>query len=289
MYTIETDSLKVVIDPKGAELKSILHKHHHLEYMWSGDPAYWGKTSPVLFPIVGQLKDNTYLYKGKKYHLPRHGFARDKTFTVSPQDKQSISFTLQSDESTRAIYPFTFRFSIIYSVEGEDLTVRYVVENEGDETMLFSVGGHPAFRLPLVAGTDYDDYKLVFETAENTGRWPISKEGLIEQHPQPLFLHTRELPLTKDLFQKDAVVFKHLASQAVTIRSGKTPHGLTFYFPNFPYLGLWAAPGADFLCIEPWCGIADSVNTNQQLESKEGIIPLAAHGNFEAEWRAQFY
>lgn len=289
MYQLENDHLRVGIDAKGAELKTVYSKPFALEYMWSADPAYWAKTSPVLFPIVGTLKENTYLYKGQHYQLPRHGFARDKVFNVTAQSADSLTFSLESDEGTLALYPFPFTFSIIYTLSGNELTVGYRVQNNGEGPLLFSVGGHPAFKVPLVQGTLYEDYQLRFEEEETAGRWPISKEGLIEKAPQPLLQQTRELPLTKALFSKDAVVLKHLQSNWVQLQSDKTPHGFRFSFPHFPYLGLWAAPGADFICIEPWCGIADSVDTDQQLPHKEGIVPLSPQEGFHVQWSVQFY
>jgi galactose mutarotase-like enzyme len=289
MYTLQSSQLKVKIDEKGAELKSVIHAHHQLEYMWSGDPTVWGKTSPVLFPIVGALKENKYEYKEQTYQLPRHGFARDRVFSVINQPPNTLIFSISSDEETRKVYPFDFRFLIIYEVQDDTLSVTYQVENRGEETLFFSVGGHPAFKLPLIDGTEYEDYKLVFEKEETVRRWPIGKAGLIENEPLPLLEGTRELPLSKELFRKDAVVLKELNSTSVKLLSDKTDHGLQFDFECFPYLGLWAAPGADFLCIEPWCGIADSVDTNQEFTSKEGIISLPAEEEFSVTWRVRFF
>jgi galactose mutarotase-like enzyme len=289
MYIIESPALKISIDERGAELKSVIHRLHAIEYMWNADPAYWGKTSPVLFPIVGALKENKFDYNSQSYTLPRHGFARDKDFRVSAQTENSITFTLESNAETMAVYPFAFIFSIIYTVEGEELTVTYSVNNEGNKAMLFSVGGHPAFKIPLVEGTVYTDYQLVFEKEETAGRWPISKDGLIEKEPTPLLQQTKELPLSKDLFAKDAVVLKNLQSDFVEITSPKTDHGLRFTFKGFPFLGLWAAPGADFLCIEPWCGIADSVDASQDLNLKEGIVSIKTRETFSASWKVAFH
>ena len=289
MQSIQNAQLKILIDEKGAELKSAFHHLHKLEYMWSGNPAYWAKSSPVLFPIVGTLKENTYFYKNKTYRLSRHGFARDKTFAVTEQSDTSIAFSIQSDESTLAVYPFHFVFSVVYTLRDDALQVTYRVQNTGNDQMFFSVGGHPAFNVPLVDGTTYDDYKLIFEKDESLDRWPISKDGLIEKEPQRLLTHSNELPLSKELFKKDALVFKHLQSGFVKLVSGKTPHGLQFNLTGFPFLGIWAAPGADFVCIEPWQGIADSVDTDQQLPHKEGIVALPAGEEFEIAWSVQFF
>jgi galactose mutarotase-like enzyme len=289
MLVIENEKLKISIHEKGAELKSVLHKKYELEYMWGADPAYWAKTSPVLFPIVGALKDNRYLYEQKSYSLPRHGFARDKMFEVTNQQDHSITFSIESDEETLKVYPFAFTFSITYTLQNDELSVTYRVQNKGKDALYFSVGGHPAFKVPLIDGTSYDDYYLKFEKEETTGRWPISANGLIEKTPEPLLNQTFILPLTKEFFSKDAVVFKHLKSNWIQLTSDKTQHGLRFTFSGFPYLGLWAAPGADFLCIEPWCGIADSVDSDQQLIHKEGVIQLPGLTPCEVQWKVLFY
>jgi galactose mutarotase-like enzyme len=289
MFTIENQQIKAVIKAKGAELTQLFHKEHELDYLWHGDPAVWGKHSPVLFPIVGTLKNNTYFYNDVSYQLPRHGFARDKQFAVEEQTADTITFLLRSDAETYTIYPFMFEFRIKYSLFENALAVAYEVVNAGKDTMYFSVGAHPAFKLPLVPGTTYTDYYLQFNQSETAPRWPISPDGLIEQSPLPLLQDTNRLNLSKDLFQKDALVLKGMASTIVTLGSTKTPHGFRFDYPGFPFFGIWAAKNADFVCIEPWCGIADSVATDQQLSEKEGINKLATCETFTRTWTVTIY
>lgn len=281
---IENEFLKAEIKSKGAELCGLTDKATQLNYMWKGDPAFWGKHSPVLFPIVGALKDNTYYYGDKSYQLGRHGFARDRDFEVLEKSENEITFLLESDEETLQQFPFAFRFKIKYALSGKELTVTYSVVNPSDQPLLFSVGGHPAFALPLAEGTVYEDYYLEFEYEEAAGRWPISAEGLIEEAPVPIFSNSKKLPLSKSLFYKDALVFKQLRSQKLTLKTDKAAGGVEFKYPGFPYLGIWAAKNADFVCIEPWCGIADSVNSNQQFTDKEGINVLASGRVFERTW-----
>lgn len=297
MYTLENQQLKIVIHPKGAELQSVFHKVHRLEYMWSGDPAFWGKHSPILFPIVGTLKSDTYFYQNKAYSLGRHGFARDMEFEAEEQTPESIVFLLRSSAATREKFPFAFELRVIYRLTEDGLTVTYRVENgsrdkpgqgSGDE-LYFSIGGHPAFRVPLAEGTDYTDYFLEFGQKETAPRWPISPQGLIEKTPVPLLQDSNRIPLTRELFAADALVFKHLHSTKVALRSAKTTHGLAVEFAGFPYIGLWAAKNADFVCIEPWCGIADSVDADQQLVHKEGINKLNAGPAFERTWRLRAF
>jgi len=289
MFTIQNDNLIVNIAPKGAELQSIFSKPFQLEYIWNADPKFWSKHSPVLFPIVGTLKDNCYFFNNKSYELGRHGFAREMEFTTKEVQDESICFLLRSNEQTLKSYPFEFEFRVTYSLIGASLRVMYTVTNTGKGEMFFSVGGHPAFKVPLVEGTTYDDYYLEFNEEETKPRWPISNEGLIEKTPVPLLQSTDLLPLSKSLFAKDALVLKFPTSSVVSLKSNKTLHGLDFDFTGFPYLGLWAFPNADFVCIEPWCGIADSVDSDQQLIQKEGIEKLAPGLTFERNWTVSFY
>jgi len=289
MFSIQNDCLSVTIHSKGAELKSLYNKHTGIGYLWSGDPAYWAKTSPVLFPIVGTLKNDAFNYAGHSYHLGRHGFARDMDFTVTDETPSSITFTLTSNDATLQKFPFPFHFDIIYSLAKDELKVGYRVVNTGGNTMYFSLGAHPAFNVPLIPGSDYADYYLEFDKTENAGRWPISKDGLIEATSVPLLDNTQVLPLTKELFRDDAIVFKKLRSTSVSLLSNRSPHGLRFDYSGFPYLGIWAANNADFVCIEPWCGIADSVSSNQQLEDKEGVNSLPPNDIFERSWMVKVF
>jgi galactose mutarotase-like enzyme len=288
MYSISSNLIKVDISCRGAELQSIHHIQNQLEYLWNAGPE-WPKKSPVLFPIIGELKDKKYCYNGKEYNLSRHGFAREMEFEVKAQTNDSITFTVQSNEQTLAVYPFDFVFSVKYTVTGDTLTVTYIVQNKGIEPMYFSVGGHPAFKVPIFDGTTYEDYELVFDKAETTGRWPLTPDGLVRDAPAPLLQNETRLPLKKELFSADAIVFKNLKSSAVSIKSAKTNHGLTVSFPGFPYLGIWETKGGDFLCIEPWCGIADSENATGKLEEKEGINKLEANGTFEASFTVNVF
>ncbi|WP_160718019.1 aldose 1-epimerase family protein [Chitinophaga solisilvae] len=286
---ISNDRLTITIAAAGAELQHIVHNDSGLDYMWGADPAVWGKKSPVLFPIVGGLKNNTYTYNGHEYTLGRHGFARDQVFTVTEQRDTHITFTLTDNEATRKVYPFRFAFHVRYTLQDSQLKVTYIVENTGDKELLFSVGGHPAFRIPLVEGTSYEDYYLHFNRKENTGRYPLSAAGQIELTPIPMLQDTQELPLHKSLFLEDALVFKNLASSAISIKSNKTPHGLAISFEGFPYMGIWAAKNGDFVCIEPWCGIADNVSATGNLNEKEGINRLSPGEQFERTWEAEFF
>ena len=289
MFTIENEYIRAAIAPKGAELVQLFSKDLQLDYLWNGDPAFWGKHSPVLFPIVGTLKNNTYFFGGKSFFLGRHGFARDMEFSVTGQHFEEITFQLASNSHTLEVYPFLFQFEIIYRLTDHQLETTYHVRNTGSGEMYFSVGGHPAFKVPLVKGTIYQDYYLEFNEDETLPRWPISKDGLIETEPVALLQQSSVLPLTRELFHQDALVTKYPTSSIISLKSDKTDHGLDFYLGEFPYLGIWAAKNADFVCIEPWCGIADSVNADQQIEHKEGIVVLAPDQVFERSWKVRLF
>jgi galactose mutarotase-like enzyme len=289
MLTIENEHIRAVVASKGAELQQLFSKDFQLEYIWGGDPAYWAKHSPVLFPIVGSLKKDTYFFNNQPYHMGRHGFARDMVFLVEDQQFDQVGFLLKSSPETLNQYPFPFEFRVGYRLRDNYLETSYKTKNTGTEPMYFSVGGHPAFKLPLVKGTSYEDYFLEFNEEETLPRWPISKDGLIEKRSVPLLQQTNVLPLTRELFFEDALVTKYPTSSIVSIRSDKTEHGLDFQLEGFPYLGIWAARNADFVCIEPWCGIADNVDADQQLVHKEGIIALNSGGTFERSWMVRLF
>jgi galactose mutarotase-like enzyme len=234
MHQITNNVLTVSITDKGAELQSIYSKETQLEYLWNADPVFWSKKSPVLFPIVGGLKNNTYFYNGKGYHLNRHGFARDMVFDVTEQYKDSIVFTLTSSSETEKLYPFQFVFSIKYQLQQNQLITTYSIKNTGNHEMYFSVGAHPAFKVPVTEGAAFNDYYLQFNKIENVGRWPLSNDGLIELSPIPLLNNSQQLELNKPLFYKDALVFKHLSSDSISILTHKDKHGVTLSYSNFP-------------------------------------------------------
>jgi galactose mutarotase-like enzyme len=289
MVEIWNDKLSVTIAKAGAELQHVKHNENGLEYMWSGDPGYWSKHSPILFPIVGALKNNEYLFGGKPYQLGRHGFAREREFQVYEHGETSVSFRLDSDEETFKVYPFEFQLILNYVLHENELSVEYLVINKGAGDMLFSVGGHPAFKVPLANDLAYDDYYLEFAESENSPRWPIAAGGLIQTSAEPFPYNGKRIDLTKDLFAKDAIVFKDLKSTTVSLKSDKSSNGLEFDYTGFPFLGIWAAPQADFVCIEPWCGIADSTDTTQNLPEKEGINRLAEGESFSRTWKVKFF
>jgi len=287
MIILENDHLLARIAPKGAELQSLVHKDYGIEHMWSGDAAYWGKFSPVLFPVVGGLKNDTYYYNDKPYHLPRHGFARDKVFAAEQLSATEAVFTLTQDEQTLAVYPFAFILKLRYRLNELIFSCTYEVYNPGNERMLFSIGAHPAFAVPFASDTNYTDYYLQFNVTEELQQWKL-EEGLIAS-PALLPMQGNVLPLQESLFYEDAIVLKHMQSNQLTLGCSKSSHGLHFTFDAFPFFGIWAAKDAPFVCLEPWCGIADSTTHDQQLINKEGINVLDANAHWQRTWSVECF
>lgn len=283
MIILENEHIIARINPLGAELQSLRHKANGIEYMWQGNPAFWGKHSPVLFPVVGSLKDNTYYVNDKAYLLPRHGFARERVFSCEKTSDHSAVFTLTEDNESLQAYPFAFRLQLVYDLQDDSLRVTYAVHNPAAETLWFSVGGHPAFNVPLLSGTTYQNHYLQFEKDEPLVRWHL-QDGLISEHSSAVSATKGRVFLSPALFYEDAIVLKHLKSRHVTLGSTRHAHGLDFDFSGFPYLGIWAAKDAPFVCIEPWCGHADTVSHDGMLENKPGIERLESGENWERTW-----
>ncbi|KAA9036510.1 aldose 1-epimerase family protein [Ginsengibacter hankyongi] len=286
MIQIANEQLVVIITDKGAELQSI--QLNGLEYLWQADAQYWGKHSPILFPIVGELKDGKYIFDRKEYFLPRHGFARDKIFEVEQTSETSATFTLHSSDETLAVYPFQFIFQIQYEIKQHALYCSYIIQNVNNSDMYFSVGGHPAFKVPLQDNLQYTDYTLEFDNDSVLNRFLLN-DGLTKDNTEAIALNKNKLNLTPSLFYNDAIVLKHIASNQIKLSSEKDEHSLTFSFRGFPYFGIWAAKDAPFVCLEPWCGIADNVHHDYQLENKEGINQLAAGEAWKRTWSVELF
>ncbi|WP_116788366.1 aldose 1-epimerase family protein [Flavobacterium psychrotrophum] len=278
---ISNGTLTATINPKGAELNSL--KKDNTEYIWEGNPEFWGKHSPVLFPIVGTLKNNSYLYNGTEYTLSRHGFARDNIFTVKEQQQNRVVFSLVANDSTRAVYPFDFELELIYTLDGDTLSLEYIVTNKSDNDMPFSIGAHPAFALP----GNFEDYSLQFEKDEQIESVQL-EDDLISDKTELLDLEHGNLPLTYKLFENDALIIKSAQSREITIKKGTSDY-IKVTYPAFPHLGLWTKVGAPFLCIEPWQGYSDSNNASGNLLEKEGIVILKTQSKFTAGFKAKIF
>ncbi|MDN5107396.1 aldose 1-epimerase family protein [Aliarcobacter butzleri] len=272
-YEIKNSFIKAQIKSFGAELNSLKKCDEKFEYIWQANSKYWARYSPVLFPIVGRLKEDSYFYKNKKYSLSQHGFARDKEFEIVQNEADFIEFRLKSDEKSLEFYPFFFELDIGYKLDKNSLIVSYKVKNKSDEKMYFSIGAHPAFN------TQIGDF-LEFENIKTTKRYFLDDKGLIYNN-EDLNLENSKLYLDKDLFKDDALVFNDSNIKEITLKNIENKSRVKVKFDNFPYLGIWSKPNdAPFVCIEPWFGVADEENANQKIEDKKGILSLEKEEEF---------
>lgn len=288
MITLENDYIKVSLAAKGAELQGLFSKETKLEYLWNANPKYWAKHSPVLFPIVGSLKNNSFTYQGKSYELPRHGFARDHVFNFEKISETEAVFTLTQNEDTLKVYPFYFELKLRYQLIDRKLNLTYEVKNTGNTELLFSIGAHPAFAVPNTPNTVYEDYYLAFNADEKLTFWKL-EDGLVADETELIELGGHRLNLKHDLFYNDALVFKTLQSNCISLLNTKNDYGLHFHFEEFPFFGIWAATDAPFVCLEPWCGVADGVNHDQELTHKEGIVKLGVSENWSRFWEVECF
>lgn len=266
-------ALSAAINPFGAELSSLCDADGR-EWMTDADPAYWAGRAPLLFPIVGALEGGRYRLDGATYEMRQHGFARRMPWTLSAQTADSAAFTLTDNEETRAAYPFAFHLEAAFTVAGATLTIAVTLTNSGDRDLPASFGYHPAFAWPLPGAADKDGHAITFEAAEPA---PLARlaGGLIAGHDRPSPLEdATTLPLIDALFGDDALIWDGLNSRSVRY-AGPEGQNLTVAFQQADKLGIWTKPGARFVCIEPWWGIADPFGYAGELWDKPGILRLA--------------
>lgn len=291
MFTLKNSFLEIAIHPVGAELQKVSAVKNGLEFMWDGNPEIWSGHAPNLFPIVGELKDGRFTYENKTYHLSRHGFARrNDAFELTEQSENLLSFKLTYSEETLLNYPFKFEFLVRYSLVKNQIKITYTVKNIDDKSIYFSVGGHPAFKCPLYPGESYEDYSLQFEHAETSPTHLLNiNTGLFTSETETVFKTSDTIPLHAHLFDRDALVFKHLISKNVALISKNHGEILNFGFEDFPFLGIWAKPNANFVCIEPWQGLADSEDSNYVFKDKEGIVALGKNKTYSASYSIEIH
>jgi galactose mutarotase-like enzyme len=282
MTVLENEFLKVTIDAKGAQLTSVYDKAAQLEHLWQADPKIWPWHAPNLFPIVGALIGDELLVDGKAYPMKRHGFARISEFVLLDGDEVHATFSLPNSEHTLPVYPYKFDFQVLYTLIDNALRVTYKLISHDKKVIYFSVGGHPAFKVPFYPGEQYEDYYIEFETEEKLETHMLSAEGFFNGETAPVASPQNKLYLTRTLFDKDALVFKDFKSRGLSIKSDKHDKSLSVEFPHFNYLGIWAKGGGDFVCIEPWLGCADTAGNQVDISQKEDIQQLKPGHVFEA-------
>lgn len=281
IISISSNSLTASIDTMGAQLMSL--RKGESEYLWQGDSNWWPRRAPILFPIVGVLKDSKAESAEGTISLARHGLARLNQFEVVEQSPSSVTLQLKSTEETRKSYPYDFELKLIFSVAGDTLTQTYEVTNPANVVLPFTLGAHPAFNIPIpgVEAASLDQYYLLFTHSWISYGPSITDEGLCDfTTPQRLIMNSDTLPLSWELIDcEKTITLEDVPDRRITLAASteapSAAHGIQMDFEGFDYLGIWsAAPGCPFVALEPWCGIADTVDTDGVFEHKPGIISL---------------
>ncbi|CAM4026900.1 aldose 1-epimerase family protein [Gillisia limnaea] len=285
MYQIQNDFLSVGVLSKGAELCSIKNLQTDKEYIWQANPEIWNSHAPNLFPIIGALKNGEFHYNNRRYQLPKHGIVRNNSdIKLKEQKPDFLIFNLKYSDETLKNYPFKFNLEIKFELKEKTLRVSHKISNLDEKPMYFSVGGHPAFNAPLYERETYEDYYLEFDQNQDLNTNLLNKDGLISSETVAVIRDDNKIQLHRNLFDKDALIFKNIESKEVALKSKKSGTVLTVEYNDFKDLGIWAKPGAPYVCIEPWIGYADVEGTTQDLKTKEGIMELMPSKTFDASY-----
>lgn len=276
MITLKNQSLTIRIAEMGAELKSI--RKADIEYLWEGRPEVWSGSAPLMFPICGGLRNDTYCYAGKEYSLPKHGYARNTLFSVERATDTEAVFLHISNEETRKVFPFDYELRVLYTLTDATLKIGYEVRNLTDGEMYFSIGSHEAYYTP----EGIEDYDVIFPREETLSAY-VLYGNLLSQQKLPILKEGRVLPLYDKYFTIDALVFKDLVSRSATLRNRKTGRALRVDFPNADFFLLWHKPNAPYICLEPWAGVQDSTEADGELTHKEGILHLEKGDIYQSE------
>lgn len=283
--------IEIKTKSQGAELTSI--KHNGREILHQGErvkdqngKAFWSRYAPILFPMVGKLKDNKTLIAGNEYHMTQHGFARDMDFEIIKKEKNEHKYKLIYSEETLAKFPFKFELYVTYKVKEDTLEVIYNVINVDDKEMLFGIGSHPAFICDYSSG----NFELEFEKEETDIQFYKLTEGLINNSSSENILHDNKIQLNKNIFDEDAIIMKKIKSNKIKlVNTLEQKDMLEFDYTGFPILAIWAKQGAPFVCLEPWFNTADSITTDGNFESKDNILRLNPNGKFECSYKIKMH
>lgn len=280
--------LEIKCSKHGAELTSI--RFNGVERIHQGNSVidengkpYWGRHAPILFPIVGKLKENKTQIDGKTYEMSQHGFARDMDFE---ELEKNSKYVLKSNPETLNKFPFEFELYVDYIIDKNELTTKYTVINKDRKDMVFGLGGHPAF----ICDYSSENYELFFENKEDKIQFYKLDNGLIKENPIESILVDNKIKLTKDIFNEDAIIMKNISSNKISLKDTlNNKIVLEFNFEGFPYLAIWSKRGAPFVCIEPWQNHTDSVNSDGIFENKPNILKLKPNEKFECKYKVKLY
>ncbi|CEP48612.1 glycoside hydrolase-type carbohydrate-binding protein [[Clostridium] sordellii] len=285
MNKIENNKLIIETTNKGAELINIYSKTGNKELLWSGDSKFWGRHSPILFPIVGRLKDNETIIDSKLYNMNQHGFARDMEFNLIDKSINSITYILKSNSKTKSFYPYDFELTVKYTLIDTTININWKVFNKSNKDMYFSIGAHPAFNIPFYDNESINDYFLKFECSKDINNYTL--EGpFVSKKSEVKSIDI--LNLTPELFKNDALIYDNI--NKISICSKSNTSSIDIKFESFPFVGIWSPyykesnSIAPFLCIEPWYGIADSIDSTKIFKDKLGINKLPNKETFIASY-----
>lgn len=277
--TLNSNGYRAAINSLGAELKSFTDPSGR-EFIWNSNPEHWMRSSPLLFPTIGNVRNNETMIRGKRCEMPKHGFCKDSEFEVTSQEKDCVTFHLGTSEDTLTHYPFHFDLYLTYTLENEVLSMTYQVFNQDTETMPYHIGAHPGFMCPLNENENFSDYVLEFEKDECLDSCPYDLQALcfcpdrkVHQGGQG-----RILPLSIPMFDNDAVFFPHTNSRSVSLINPSTRKGVRMDYTDFKSIAFWTPAGgnAPFLCLEPWNGAAIYADEDDEFIHKRDIITLNA-------------
>lgn len=288
VYELKNSEISVKVDRRGAELKSLKNLENGTEYMWCGDAKFWGRTSPVLFPFVGGVRNREYRTKGRTYTMTQHGFARDMDFTLLSQTDDEIWFELRSSRETLEKYPYEFILKLGYRIEGRKTEVLWQVENPGSSVLHFSIGGHPAFNCPLEPDAKQEECFVDFGDTAEVVSTRISENGLATNFMDVYPLTDGKLALRDNLFEHDALVIENRQTNTAALCRKDRTRYVTVTM-DAPLFGIWSPPGkqAPFVCIEPWYGRCDSEDFEGALEERKWGNQVAPGETWKASYQIE--
>lgn len=279
IFKAENDLVSIAVKKAGAELSSFKSKESGIEYLWQGNPDVWYGQSPILFPIVGQILDNKFRHNGIEYEMAKHGIARKRDFELKEAGDDYIILTQTWNEETLKQYPFKYVLEIKFKLSGKGIKVTHTVKNADDKTMYFSIGAHPGFNCKI------GDF-LEFAENETLVCEKINPDSILDGIHYPSLENETKFIITADVFAKDAHILSGMKSDTLYLKSNTRKEVIKFYFGDCPYLGVWAKPGADYVCIEPWYGINDSYDKKDDISQKRAIESLEPGEEFSFNWIA---
>ena len=284
LITIENGVLSLTVDTLGAQMMHL--QKDGTEYLWQGDPKYWGDRAPILFPFIARLTNDSYTFRGKTYPMTIHGFANASEFTVAEQTADTLVLELASSEKTTVHYPLDFVLQVIFKLEGNALKTTYRVENKSGDTMPFGIGGHPGFNVPLGENECFEDYCLEFDLKCQPDRVGFTPAVYLSGHDDAYPLEDgRRIPLSHSLFDEDAIILKNMARE-VTLKSKVSCRSVTVSYPQMPYLGIWHWPHTDapYVCIEPWSSLPSRQDVVEEFTCKSDLVQLEPGKTYDNTW-----